>query len=800
MPEYLAPGVYVEETSFRAKSIEGVSTSTSGFVGPTRRGPIGDTPELVTSFADFSRVYGGLEDLFGRPNYLAHAVRAYFNEGGRRLYVSRAYQASDPNDAMSGVAVGDANVVGAADAVETARARWVARFPGSAGNGSITVRLDAMPVTKMAMDQAPAGSLLRTGVEDPAQPASIEGGIAPFRVKDNTQLMLTVNDDDGLAVTFRGRPAVITGTVVLAAEDIAIPEDDRELEVTVGGGTRQVIPLKATYETREELLAELDAALEGADVSTPAAGGDAGKVVITTDRRGIGATVTVGANPTLGFTARTVTVVKDANNTVPDLGNVTVGQINDLLAENDVPVTASLRAGKLVLSTVGTGEETTLAVRGGAGTAHAELGLTAGGTPAAGTDGPTPTYYLKVGGGGWEDEDGATLAMENNPLWEPQGGAELVLLSVFATDADGSQVAYEGLGLAPGHPRYVGTVLSRNPSSRADQLERMFALEVGSQVEPMALFRGLFGAGDRATFRLAGGADGSAPGIQAYENALNCLQPLEDISIVAAPGHTAFAGWEAIQGALISYVSRPRAYQIAVLDTPPGRTIGQARTDRGRVDTTRAALYFPWVTVANPLARPGVESIAREINVPPSGFVAGIYARTDVERGVFKAPANEVVRGAIRFESDVNTAQQDVLNPLGVNCLRFFAGRGYRVWGARTATSDPEWKYVNVRRYFNYLERSVDNGTQWAVFEPNGERLWANIRQTVEDFLYTEWRNGALLGASPKEAYFVRCDRSTMTQNDLDNGRLICLIGVAVVKPAEFVIFQIGQKTADART
>ncbi|HEU4557909.1 MAG TPA: phage tail sheath C-terminal domain-containing protein, partial [Longimicrobium sp.] len=201
-----------------------------------------------------------------------------------------------------------------------------------------------------------------------------------------------------------------------------------------------------------------------------------------------------------------------------------------------------------------------------------------------------------------------------------------------------------------------------------------------------------------------------------------------------------------------------------------------------------------------PLARPGVESIAREINVPPSGFVAGIYARTDVERGVFKAPANEVVRGAIRFESDVNTAQQDMLNPLGVNCLRFFPGRGYRVWGARTATSDPEWKYVNVRRYFNYLERSVDNGTQWAVFEPNGERLWANIRQTVEDFLYTEWRNGALLGPSPKEAYFVRCDRSTMTQNDLDNGRLICLIGVAVIKPAEFVIFQIGQKTADARS
>jgi len=140
-----------------------------------------------------------------------------------------------------------------------------------------------------------------------------------------------------------------------------------------------------------------------------------------------------------------------------------------------------------------------------------------------------------------------------------------------------------------------------------------------------------------------------------------------------------------------------------------------------------------------------------------------------------------------------------VLNPIGVNCLRYLSGRGYRLWGARTASSDPEWKYVNVRRYFNYLEASIDRSTQWAVFEPNGELLWANIRETVESFLYGEWRAGALLGTSPKEAFFVRCDRSTMTQSDLDNGRLVCLIGVAVVKPAEFVVFRIGQKTADAR-
>jgi phage tail sheath protein FI len=141
-----------------------------------------------------------------------------------------------------------------------------------------------------------------------------------------------------------------------------------------------------------------------------------------------------------------------------------------------------------------------------------------------------------------------------------------------------------------------------------------------------------------------------------------------------------------------------------------------------------------------------------------------------------------------------------VLNPEGINCFRFFPGRGFRLWGARTISSNSEWKYVNVRRYFIYLERSIDKGTQWAVFEPNGEALWANVRRTIESFLFNEFQSGALLGAKPEQAYFVKCDRSTITQNDLDNGRLVCLIGVAALKPAEFVIFRIGQKTADARS
>jgi len=249
--------------------------------------------------------------------------------------------------------------------------------------------------------------------------------------------------------------------------------------------------------------------------------------------------------------------------------------------------------------------------------------------------------------------------------------------------------------------------------------------------------------------------------------------------------------------ALVAHAERPQSYRIAIVDAPVGSSMTEIRAFRGKFDTTYGALYHPWIEILDPNERAQQGAPPRRLLLPPSGFVAGIYARTDILRGVFKAPANEVVRGLTKFETNINKPRQDVLNPEGINALRFFEGRGNRVWGARTMTSDPEWKYVNVRRLFIYLEHSIDKGTQWAVFEPNGELLWANVRRTVEDFLLNEWQMGALLGDKPEKAFFVRCDRSTMTQNDLDNGRLVCTVGVAPLRPAEFVIFRIGQWTAD---
>src|SRR5262249_41938374 len=200
-----------------------------------------------------------------------------------------------------------------------------------------------------------------------------------------------------------------------------------------------------------------------------------------------------------------------------------------------------------------------------------------------------------------------------------------------------------------------------------------------------------------------------------YEAALEELTQVEDIAIVASPGASVYDDFQGIMGALITHAEQRRAYRIAVLDARPGQAISEVRTLRSGIDSRYAALYYPWVVVSNPLARPGVDRIPRELTLPPSGFICGIYARNDIQRGVFKAPANEIVRSALRFETDINFAQQEVLNPLGINCLRFFAGRGYRVWGARTASSDPEFNYVSTRRYFNYVEHSIDRSTQWAV-------------------------------------------------------------------------------------
>ncbi|RPE42312.1 hypothetical protein EDD90_5438 [Streptomyces sp. Ag109_O5-1] len=274
------------------------------------------------------------------------------------------------------------------------------------------------------------------------------------------------------------------------------------------------------------------------------------------------------------------------------------------------------------------------------------------------------------------------------------------------------------------------------------------------------------------------------------------LEAVDEVSMVAVPdlmaayqrGAIDLEQVKAVQLGLIAHCEL-MGDRVAVIDPPPSLNARQIRVWRQETagyDSKYAALYYPWIKTFDPAS--GTSRL-----IPPSGHVAGVWARNDAERGVHKAPANEVIRGAVDLELQITRGEQDLLNPIGVNCIRAFPGRGIRIWGARTLSSDPAWRYLNIRRYFNYLEESILIGTQWVVFEPNDHNLWARIRRNISAFLVNEWRSGALFGQRPEEAYYVKCDEETNPPESVDVGRVICEIGIAPVKPAEFVIFRLAQ-------
>jgi phage tail sheath protein FI len=640
MPEYLAPGVYVEEVSFRAKSIEGLSTTTTAFVGPTRYGPVDLPLDVITSIGEFERTCGDRQQLAfegSSPthNYMWHAARAFFEEGGTRLYISRVFlPMKNPGSSNQADGCARQKLTGSGTDIVVR-----ARFPGAAGNMRVRIALQ-FGENVLGQDTGP----------DKDHPIPRARGLL---------------ENDIVALQSPGSP--------LSS------------------------PLSAVFATAHSFF-------------DPGSG-----------------------EWTWKFTPVT-------------------GSVDDVLL--------------------------------------------------------------------------STMHPDPNPRFSDQIRVVSATISVFPVDPNLSSLVYSGLSLDQQHqlnglPDSIGEYFAIQPASLGAARTLPIIVEIAGHNNGLAVLDTLFAAKgtlqanlldpqstdvDRSIdVMLEGGNDGQRPGAGEYEGSVDdvslakkglvSFEDIDDISIVAAPGST--FGYDStyrddastILNLLISHASRMR-YRIAVLDSGDNQSIADVRALRAKLDSTYAALYYPWITILDPVTR-------REINLPPSGFVTGIYARNDIQRAVYKAPANEVVNLSIGFEKLLNKAQQDVLNPLGVNCFRYFEGRGYRLWGARTISSDPEWKYVNLRRYFAYLEHSIDKGTQWAVFEPNGEMLWANVRRTISDFLLNEFQNGALLGDKPEKAYFVRCDRSTMTQNDLDNGRQVALIGVAPLRPAEFVIFRIGQWTAD---
>ncbi|WEV28892.1 phage tail sheath subtilisin-like domain-containing protein [Streptomyces sp. 71268] len=360
--------------------------------------------------------------------------------------------------------------------------------------------------------------------------------------------------------------------------------------------------------------------------------------------------------------------------------------------------------------------------------------------------------------------------------------------------------------------RHDGQVAETYPAVTTKRSKENVATQVKARSQLIALEEPGKGAApprpEPQSVRLAvppGGAAGVAPQAVSAETyvgdpdqrtGFGGLEAVEDVTMVAAPD--LMSAYQrrvldletviAVQQGLIAHCEG-MGDRIAILDPPPGLSPQQVRTWRTETtgfDSKYATLYYPWLKVFDP-------AVGRNAFVPPSGHVAGIWARNDVSRGVHKAPANEVVRGAVALQTQITKGEHDLLNPIGLNCIRAFPGRGIRVWGARTLASDPAWRYLNVRRLFNYLEESILAGTQWVVFEPNDDALWARVRRTISAFLVNEWRKGALFGLTPEEAFYVKCDRETNPPESIDAGQVICEVGVAPVKPAEFVVFRLAQ-------
>ena len=360
----------------------------------------------------------------------------------------------------------------------------------------------------------------------------------------------------------------------------------------------------------------------------------------------------------------------------------------------------------------------------------------------------------------------------------------------ITVSSGGDSEEYDGLSVKKGR-NYIVTKV--NAASKLIKIE-----ETGASLPDVALATGSY------TLSMPKQEAGALTptmyeGDVAKREGMGGLAAVDEVTMVVCPDVMAFAGngddtaLRDLQGKMIAHCEN-MGDRMAILDTPPGLNPQDAldwRMNSAGYDSKFATLYYPWLEVMDPISK-------RPIMVPPSGHVAGVWCRSDANRGVHKAPANEVTMGVNGVAFQITGEEQGGLNQRGINCIRAFPGRGIRIWGARTMSSDPEWRYVNVRRLFNYISESIMEGTQWAVFEPNDERLWSSLRISTANFLARTWRQGALFGATPGEAFFVKCDAETNPQDVIEAGQVVIEVGICPVKPAEFVIFRISQFAAGA--
>jgi uncharacterized protein len=890
MPEYLHPGVYVEEQP-APQTIVGVSTSTAGLVGVTEKGPSVGLPQLVTSFTDFVRRYGEhLGEEWGQARFLAHAVEGFFVNGGQRAYIARVVgpgaQAASATfsdgfatrltddlggDAatriemrlasLRGISVGTrltfSEAIAGNDVSET---RTVVGYDST---GSVT--LDAALDTRFTE----AGCSVTTeGVPAP------EDGTASVTVEANSEgqwgnaLTVVIEDmygavglTDAAAIAATTRLAGIelafaangpaADTVAATLDDASELEEGDRLRLTNAGGDSEErelttvdaatgdvgwdLPLENDYSAANSTVERITGALRPArpsplrpDATGPASGdeevaladvegidagdtivfrnpdGDVERVAVDTVDAATGTVAWTGAltndyddeDATLHLVPRRVVPVEDTTGfgtgdpvRITQGGRTQVVAISNVDAADDEltldvethPVLSAYDAGALVeLGLAGSDGNDRVDLRSARNFLERDV--------VEIDDGSLRTYHVV------DEVDGRSLVLEE-PLDAdvPFGATVRVVGFRLSVDHGTASETFSNLSLDPAAERYAPAVVNTasrlvRVTDRQSTRDIPFNLPQLEGAPPSLLTGGDAGAAPTAdSFQGVDNGPGQRSGIQALED-------IDAVSIIAAPGLSD----PVVHGHLIAQCSELKD-RFAVLDPAPWSDVGSGGpsdviVQRNAHDTLYAAMYYPWLRAPDPLD-PG-----EMISIPPSGHVAGIYARVDEARGVHKAPANEVVLGISDLERKLGDREQDILNPLNINVVRDFreSQRGLRVWGARCLTSDDAWMYVPVRRLFIFLEESLAEGLQWVVFEPNAEPLWARVRRTITGFLRRVWLDGALAGVTEEEAFFVRCDRTTMTEDQIAAGQLVVLVGCAAVRPAEFVIIRIGQKTLEA--
>jgi phage tail sheath protein FI len=932
MPEYLSPGVYIEEVPV-TPALEGVSTSTAAFVGRADRGtvpgyvwkgsgtptlpftPTGGfvlspdrAPVLVTSYADFRRQFGPPLPL---PNpsdptdygYLAYAVKAFFDNGGKRVYIARIV---DDGASPSTVRVAQGVVYRLLrPGAKTDQQLFLTSTRGLNSGNSITFFRHS-------------DGQMATGA--PAQAAVATGTSGPFALKDGDQLDVKTNTPAATAsAPIVAKPAQVETKV---SATFGVNEGDT-LQIRIGPSTQPVqnvvfssqdplAPITSGAATLAQIEAVLQNYVSGVNVSQ-----SGGAVAVATQVQGTAARIEIVAGTALTALGLTTGVTgPHVGSTVADVSQVTPAELKGLLVSANFTVDTDL-AGRLRFTTTATGGTVTITleeVPPGSGLLQA-LGFGSGSTVTASGSDAIPSaltisaydsqsnsiFFAKQIGAALDPTD--VYGIVSNPTANagPQfvardPGAWSSNLQVLVSNSDRQPIPILGAAvIAPGATQlkvqnvssfyvgaaveidYNGTGRSSHQITNVDSGTRQITIDpptgpkpINPLVTPTPLVRTLeiditvidtTGATPTETYRglawnqtpnvadvrrhyawvinansslvwvqspgvgsptpLSGSEDFTLPtqpttldgfpispsptniGLDPAQDAVDpyigvdngpgarsgiqSFLDLTDVSIIAAPGKTD----QTIQLELIDQCELLR-FRFAILDgldgdlDTSGGAVTKILTHRSLYDTSFAAYYEPWFQVT-------VDNQTRYL--PPSGYMAGIYARVDDARGVWKSPANEIPLNVLGLKVNFTTGEQDILNPQGVNLIRRFDTLGIRVWGARTLSSDTSVMYINVRRTLIFLEATLARGTQWVVFENNTPDTWTRVTDSVTAFLTTMWRSGALFGDTPQQAFFVRCDETTMTPDDIVNGRLICLIGVALVRPAEFVIFRIQQIT-----